>query len=441
MPKYDFISPHLLAHLRQEIDFTAPEWEHKIANTMWSAEVEDCHLHLLEMRHPKNYFHRGRIYGFEDDVPRFIYFARAILEYLKISSKPIDILHLHDWHAAALAPLLREIYREIPVKAIVLSIHNLEYQGQCSVHDLAAIGLQKEQITHLQTGSHYNLLKGAIHYADAIAAVSPTYAQEILTPEYGFGLDETLRKHKNKLTGILNGIDMKLWDPSSDPALAAHYSASNPIPKILAAKKTNKKRLNLKNDDAPWFGAITRLVPQKGPKLLEAALKEVIHQNGVFVLLGSSPIPEIQHHFEALKKTYADHPQVLLHLDYDETLAHQLYAALDFLIVPSHFEPCGLTQLIAMHYGTVPIVRSTGGLKDTVFDCDDPRAPKEKRNGFVFSEPKPEPLIAAIHRALKNHQTNPAAHQLLIKNGMLTDFSWKKPAKEYLALYAQVTRK
>ncbi len=400
LPKYDFISPRLLPHLKQEVDFRAPEWEHQISNTMWAATVENCSLRLLEMRHPKNYFDRGRIYGFEDDVPRFMYFARAVLEYLKVKAKPIDILHLHDWHAAALAPLLREIHKEIQVKAIVLSIHNLEYQGLCSVHDLAAIGLKKDPIAQLQIGSHYNLLKGAIHYADAITTVSSSYATEILTPEYGFGLDEELRKQKRKLTGILNGLDLDLWNPANDPALTAHYSVEEPITQIITAKKKNRKGMNLK-PDAIWFGAITRLVPQKGLKLLEAALKEIVRQNGAFVLLGSSPIPEIQSHFEALKKQYSNNSQVLFHLDYDETLAHQLYAALDFIVVPSLFEPCGLTQLIAMHYGTVPIVRSTGGLKDTVFDCDDIHTPANKHNGFTFLDPKPETVAKTLSRAFE----------------------------------------
>jgi starch synthase len=438
LPKYNFISPRLLTHLKHEVDFTAPEWEHQIANTMWSAVAENCSLHLLEMRHPKDYFHRAAIYGFEDDVPRFIYFARAVLEYLKVKGEPIDILHLHDWHAAALAPLLREIHREIQVKAIVLTIHNLEYQGQCSVHDLAAIGLKKGHIAHLQTSSHYNLLKGAVHYADAITAVSPTYAAEILTHEHGFGLDEDLRKQKGKLSGILNGIDLELWNPSNDPALTAHYSAGQPIAQIIAAKKENRKGLNLK-PNAFWFGAVTRLVPQKGPKLLEAALKETIRQNGVFFLLGSSPIPEIQSHFEELKKQYSNNPNVFLHLDYDEALAHRLYAALDFLVVPSLFEPCGLTQLIAMHYGTVPIVRSTGGLKDTVFDCDDVHIPTGKHNGFTFFRPKPEALIETLRRATLRRQNSPTSHQVLMQHGMESDFSWKKPAKEYMAVYQQVS--
>ena len=402
---------------------------------MWSAQDENCSLHLLETRHPKNYFHRGHIYGFEDDVLRFIYFARAILEYLKIKKSRSTSCTCTIGTPAALAPLLREIHKEIQVKAIVLSIHNLEYQGQCSVYDLAAIGLSKEHIVHLRTGSHYNLLKGAIHYADAIVAVSPSYAREILTQEYGFKLDDELRNQKKKLSGILNGLDLQLWDPTKDPALDTRYSATDPIPQILAAKQSNRKNIPLKSEKGLWFGTITRLVPQKGPKLIEAALREVVRRGGAFVLLGSSPIPEMQRHFEALKKEFAQNQQVHFHLDYDEDLAHRIYAALDFLVVPSLFEPCGLTQFVAMRYGTVPIVRATGGLKDTVFDCDDIHIPAGQKNGFVFLPPKPEAVVEAIARAFLAEQKNPSSRHLLIKHGMATDFGWEKPAQQYLAVY------
>jgi starch synthase len=335
------------------------------------------------------------------------------------------------------------VHREIPVKAIVLSIHNLEYQGHCSIHDLASIGLKKEHITHLQTGSNYNLLKGAIYYADAIVAVSPTYATEILTREYGFGLDEDLRKEKRKLIGILNGIDLELWNPSNDSALTKHYSATDSMPQILEAKRVNRNGLPFAQNplrDAIWFGAITRLVPQKGPQLLEAALKEIIRQNGVFILLGISPILEIQRHFEQLKKRYSSSNSVLFHLDHDEILAHKLYAALDFILVPSLFEPCGLSQLIAMRYGTVPIVRLTGGLKDSVFDCEDTRIPASKHNGFTFTRSTPEALIATLARAIRRKNDHPASHQLLIKHGMEADFGWRQPAREYFTLYAKVLK-
>jgi len=425
LPKYDFIPS--LPHLKKEMEFHTLEGNNSINTTMWSTTFEGSNLHLLETHHPKKYFTRNAIYGFDDDVPRFLFFAQATFEYLKRKNEPIDILHLHDWHAAALAPLLREIY---PKVKIVLSIHNLEYQGHCSAHDLAAIGLKKEHLTHFQQGSHYNLLKGAIHYADAIVAVSPTYAKEILTPEFGFGLDPDLRR--KKVIGILNGLDSKLWDPSSDPALAAHYSAKDSMLNIVEAKRKNRKAMLL-SPDLLWFGTITRLVPQKGPFLIEAALREAVRQNCGFALLGSTQNQEIQRHFEGLKKEFANNPHVFIHLVHDEALAHRIFAALDFLVVPSLFEPCGLTQLVAMRYGTIPIVRATGGLKDTVFDCDAPQITKP--NGFTFLPPTKEAVVESVDRAIQQARMAPASHQQLIRRGIESDFSWKTPARQYLELY------
>ncbi len=452
IPKYDFIDPKNFLHLKLEVpDFKSLENNKLHRNAMWSAENEQCRLHLLESRHASGYFHRRKIYGCEDDIARFLYFSRAALEYLKLKKEPIDILHLHDWHVAVCAPLVRDLFaKELQVKKIVLTIHNVEYQGKCASADLDAIGLNgpeyldrnKLQDDNPSFPESINLLKGGIVYSDAVVAVSPTYAKEILTPEIGFNLDPTLRKQKAKLTGILNGIDQKLWDPSSDPHLSAHFDSNSTPPAIIAAKEANKKALaKLYSVDAekkPWIGAVTRLVPQKSPELLEEALKKTLQLNGVYILLGSSPISEIQQHFDLLQAHYKQNPQLILQFNYNEPLAHQIYAALDFLLVPSHFEPCGLTQLIAMRYGTIPIVRSTGGLKDTVFDWQDASVPIQKRNGFAFEKATVSSMNAALERAVGLFHEDSAARQTLIRNGIKIDSSWVKPAQEYLKLYQRL---
>lgn len=446
LPKYDFLDLSKIQKLKMDVpDFKIPIHEHLYANAMWSAECEDCQLHLLETRHPAGYLQRNKIYGYEDDVPRFLYFSLAMLEYLKLQNKPIDVLHLHDWHFALVAILARDHFK-LPISTIVLTIHSAEYQGRCATWDFDAIGfkgadylfknkLQDDDPAYPET---LNLLKGAIIYADAITTVSPSYAQEILTKQTEFHLGTTLRKNKKKLTPILNGIDQKFWDPSKDFYITAHYDAESSLKTIKQAKQASKNLLaaqfSLKGN-LPWVGAITRLVPQKGPKLIEEALKETIRLGGTFILLGSSPMTEIQEHFEQLKIEYADHPQVLLYLDYNESLAHQIYAALDFLIVPSLFEPCGLTQLIAMRYGTVPIVRSTGGLKDTVFDCNDFRVPIQQRNGFVFSEASSDSLKSVFQKAFAIFHKEKPLFDSLIRHDMNVNSSWKTPAKEYLRLY------
>src|SRR5579872_4639443 len=266
IPKYDFIANEKLQHLKLEIpDFKCMEKGTSYGNAMWTADNEQCRLHLLESRHPAGYFHRGKIYGCEDDVVRFIYFSRAALEYLKLKKEPIDILHLHDWHVSIAAPLLRDLFaKELPVKKIVLTIHNIEYQGKCAVPDLDAIGLKGSEYLaqdKMQDGNPLypktvNLLKGGIVYSDAIVAVSPSYAKEIVAPEMGFGLDGILRKHKAKLTGILNGIDQKLWDPALDPHIAAHFDPNSAPSAVIAAKKANQealaKKFHTDLNKKPW---------------------------------------------------------------------------------------------------------------------------------------------------------------------------------------------
>lgn len=442
LPKYDFIPLELLANLKLEIaNFTTWENSREIKNTMWSAEFENIHLHLLEPHHPANYFNRGKIYGFEDDVPRFLYFCKATIEYLKIKQFPIDILHLHDWHAAPAAALARE---HLPPTSIALSIHNLEHQGKCGAHDLIRIGLHDQRLKKFQCDQYpdsFNSLKGGIEECDAIIPVSPTYAKEILTAQYGFGLDSTLLKHQHKIRGILNGIDEILWNPDKDHFLEAKFNPSGPLPKVIDAKKKNQdslaKRFGIKGPkDAPWIGTITRIVHQKGPEFLEAAIEQTIQNGGIFALLGSSPIPKMQSHFEQLKMRYKSHSQVFLHLDFDEELAHQLYAALDFILLPSHFEPCGLTQLIGMHYGAIPIVRSTGGLKDTVFE----KTSLTKQNGYVFEGLEIPPFLEKITEAVRVMKTEPQRHAQIMSNGLKSDFGWEKPAKEYLELYRNLIR-
>jgi starch synthase len=439
LPKYDFIPVNLLTNLQQELPhFTVWENSQEIGNTMWSATFENIQLKLLEAHHPANYFKRGEIYGFPDDALRFIYFSKAAIEFLKIKQTPIDIIHLHDWHTAVAATLAKN---EWPTTPVVLSIHNLEYQGPCGAIDLIRAGihgrsLDKFNSENPQHPGSYNLLKGGIEEADAIIPVSPTYAQEILAAEYGYGLEATLAKNHKKITGILNGIDETLWDPGSDTHLKAKFNPCDPLETIAKAKIENQNHLAKSFGITPpkkasWVGAITRLVRQKGPEFLEAAIEKTIQNGGVFALLGSAPTQEMHNHFEQLKVRYKDHPQVLLHLKFDESIAHQLYAALDFILLPSIFEPCGLAQLIGMHYGAVPIVRSTGGLRDTVFDTTE----AIRQNGYLFEGLEIAPFLETLDRAMNVKKNEPARHEQIMKNGLATNIGWKSPAKKYLALY------
>ena len=442
LPKYDFIPEHLLKNLK--VDLPAfPCNGH--TNTMWSAKVEGCSLLLLEPHHPKNYFRRGQIYGCHDDTERFLYFSKACLEYIKAKNKTIDVLHLHDWHTAFAAVLTKDFYHKLPIQKVVLTMHNAEYQGLCATWDLDAIGvkgsdyLTKDKLQDDHLPHTMNLLKGGVIYADAINTVSTTYAKEIETPEIGGALSATFRKYKDKIFGILNGIDQILWNPTTDPALHVKYGADSGIEEILAAKESARdqlrKRFDLGKNQRPWVGVITRIVPQKGPELIEEGIIRALELGGSFLLLGSSPIPSLQKHFDQLKTKYAQNKNILFHFEYDEIIAHQLYAALDFLLMPSRFEPCGLSQLIAMRYGTIPIVRKTGGLQDTVFDCENQDVPIQNRNGFVFRDATKADLLQAMGRGVRLFRADPSAFQSLIERAMRQNFSWEKPVKKYLELY------
>ena len=453
IPKYDCLNLNNISSLKMEVpNFQCMEKGISHPNTMWSGTSAECSLHLLEARHPAGYFHRGVVYQGIEDVQRFLYFSRACLEYLRHKNEPIDILHLHDWHVAAVAVLAKTLLR-LPIRAIVLTLHNAEYQGRCASWDLDAIGLkginyltpealQDDDPACPQT---INLLKGGIVYADAVNTVSPTYAKELLARKKDhFPLNATLYKYRSKLSGILNGIDAKLWNPSQDPALPKTYSAESSIQTLLSAKQAARqviqKRFGLSENHRPWIGSITRLVPQKGPELLEEGLHQTLALGGSFLLLGSSPVPTLQAHFDQLKKLFAQHTQVLLHYEYDETLSHQLYAALDFFLIPSHDEPCGLTQLIAMRYGTLPVVHATGGLKDTVFDCEDASIPRNQRNGFVFQPAHKQNVTHTLQRAIHHFRSDPTTLQTMMQRNMQINSSWQGPTQAYLRLYRNLMR-
>ncbi len=444
LPKYKFIH---LSSMKKDLDFECEEKKIFHKNTMWEATTEDCKLLLLETSHPSHYFSREHIYGYPDDILRFLYFAKASLQYLQNKKEPIDILHLHDWPVAIAAVLVKEMF-QIPIKAVLLTIHNAAYQGLCAAHDLDAIGLHGSQYLtkeKLQDDSpNYshlmNLLKGGIVYSDAVNTVSPSYAKEILQEApFQHSLHITLNKYKNKISGILNGIDQKLWDPKSDPYLIKHYSSKNSITSILKAKQEAKQTLNqqfnIQENNLPWIGAVTRIVYQKNPKLIEEGLRYAIQKGCNFLLLGSSPDPSIQNHYNHLKQEFEQNPKALLHFAYDEALAHQIYAALDFLFIPSVYEPCGLSQLIAMRYGTIPIARSTGGLKDTVFDNEDASTPANSRNGFSFQHSNTQEMQNTLDRAIHFYTQETTSYQSMVSRIIKLNFSWQKPAKEYLRLY------
>ncbi len=411
-------------------------------NSVWEGHLGKIKLLFIEPHHPAEYFERDEIYGYEDDLLRFIYFSKCAADYLSQKSKEFDLLHLHDWHPSLIALLARNHFPSLKTAKIILTIHNIAYQGKCRPIDLDHVGIQGgsylsyDKLQDPISPHLLNLLKGAIVYSDLITTVSPTYAKEILVE--GHGLEKTLAFYQKKLHGILNGIDTSIWNPEEDRYLAATYSSSDSLNKILKAKEKNKralrKELRLKEGPMPLVSSIGRLAPQKGPELIRDALLHTLKQGGQFVLLGAPTNPEIQEEFFSLREKLKGNPNVSFCFDFSEKLSHLLYGASDFLVIPSRFEPCGLTQMIAHRYGTIPIVRKTGGLADTVFDVQEAKMPEESRNGFVFEEFSQNKIQQTLDRAL----TAPDRWQHLVGKIMLQDYSWKTSCGKYLELYRKL---
>lgn len=453
IPKYDCLDSNDIRDLSIDyidlMSFYQGEWYH---NTVWSGWVENLKVYFIDPHHPRHFFNRGCFYGCEDDIDRYLYFSRTTMEFLYKKQMQPDILHIHDWQSAIIAPLLYDMYKDMGLTKpkIVFTIHNVEYQGKCTPVELDRIGLNgkalltPDKLQDPQDPTKINLLKGAIVYSDFVTTVSPNYAKEVKTPVGGRGLDKTFIKYENKFKGIINGIDYSYWNPEIDRYLPAHYSSRempankkdrNTLDKKAYIKKVFRDQHLLSDEHKPIIGCVSRLVPQKGVEMIKHALKFALDKGAQFVLLGSGPIPSINAEFHALKNQYADHPDVSLTLHHQEPTAHLIFAASDMFIVPSLFEPCGLTQMIALKYGTIPIVRKTGGLADTIFDVDYSGKPFEETNGYTFDFPDNIGLESALTRAIDCWFHDPDKWRKLMIHGMEIDFSWNLPSNEYLKIY------
>jgi starch synthase len=399
-------------------------------HNVWSGKIDDLDVLLVDTLNPSDFFDRGRIYGCADDIIRFLYFSRTVVEFLKTLKEMPDVLHVHDWQSAAVVPLVKQMNLSCKV---VFTVHNMEYQGRCSPKEAESIGLQNiEKYRDNVYPEAINVLKSALLEADQVSTVSPSYAQETFKSSQGMGMESTLNEIKGKYRGILNGIDSTYWNPSHDDFLPRHFSEKSLFRGKQMAKDLLRKRLKLALNNKPLIVNIGRLVPQKGVELIRHALHYTIENGGQFILQGTSPIDQIKRDFLNLKESLADHPDVHMELHLEEELTHMIYAAADFFLVPSKFEPCGLTQLIALKYGAIPIVRKTGGLQDTVQDIDT----HPKGNGIVFEEESTQSLEAALKRAFTLWNEEKDRFQKLQLQGARSNFGWEKPAKEYLKLYS-----
>lgn len=384
------------------------------------------------------YFDREDLYGYYDDGERFAFFQMAIIELMeKINFIP-DILHVNDYHTAMIPCLLKEKYHWVqPYQNIqtILTIHNMQFQGQYGreiLPDLFGMGTERYDDGTLRLGDAVNFMKAGILYADRITTVSPSYAQEIQTPEFGCGLEVILRMESGKLSGVLNGIDYKVNNPETDPVLTAYYSVDD-----LSGKQQNKadlqKLVGLKQkSDVPLLAVVSRLTYQKGFHLLLDEFENLLQMDVQFVLLGTGD-PVFERGFTEIAQRYPEKSAVVI--DFDIKLAPKIYASADLFLMPSSFEPCGLSQMIAMRYGTLPLVHEVGGLKDTVIPYNPVAG---KGTGFGFQEFSSFRLMECIKKAVDLYHFSPKIWKETVKEAMKQDFSWTTSSRQYLELYQQL---
>ncbi len=383
------------------------------------------------------YFDREGLYqvkgeDYPDNAHRFAAFSLAALEFLKRMATPPDILHCHDWQSALVPIYLRNLYTEDTYFAgtsVVFTIHNLGYQGLFPPHLLPQISLHAGLFTidGLEYYGTVNLLKGGILFSDYITTVSRKYAEEIQTPEFGNGLEGVLRSRGAHLQGILNGVDYEAWDPATDKLIPANYTPLA-LEGKFRCKKALLEKMGLQSPvlRRPLLGIVSRFAPQKGFDLIASIAEQLAALDLYIVALGAGE-PSYEELFRTMAAKYPD--KFLVKVAYDNTLAHQIEAGADMFLMPSHYEPCGLNQIYSLKYGTVPIVRATGGLDDTITPFDG-----RLGTGFKFQDYTPQALLASIQKALQVY-ASPKNWERLMQNGMKQDFSWATSAKEYARIY------
>jgi starch synthase len=393
----------------------------------------------------EEFFDREYLYStpkgdYFDNAERFIFFSKAALLLCQFMKFSPDIIHHHEWQTGLIPAYLQSIYRSDPLfsrTAVVFTIHNIAYQGLFKKEKFWLTGLPEEMYNPegIEFWERINLMKAGIVYADAINTVSQKYSEEIQTPEYGYGLEGILGKRREDLYGILNGVDYKEWDPSHDPHLVARYDL-NDFSGKKACKKDLLKELNLPAslEKSPLLGTISRLADQKGFDLLAEILDELFTLDIGLVLLGTGE----QKYHDLFNQVARKYPQKAgIRIAYDDRLAHKIEAGADFFLMPSKYEPCGLNQIYSLKYGTIPIVRATGGLDDTIVNYDPATG---KGNGFKFSRYDAKELLNQIKVAIGLfHQ--PEHWKQLLRNAMMADFSWQRSARTYLQLYQKALEK
>jgi starch synthase len=441
-----------------EHTFQVPIGPRSIPGRLWRSHLPDSQVpvYLVEQAH---YFDRddpalgrglyqlaqsgGGRRDYPDNCERFIFFCRAVLEALRLLNLWPAVLHLNDWQTGLVPVYLREVYRRssLPYHRIrtLFTIHNIAYQGMFWHWDLPLTGLDWKWFNprHLEFHGHLNFLKAGLVFADLLNTVSPTYAREIQTPYYGCGLQGVLGERSKDLFGIVNGVDYRIWDPTTDPYLPAHFDADALSPGKPRCKEELQRQHGLTvKADAPLLGVVARLVEQKGPELIARAAPGFLSEGAQLIVLGDGD-PVYQRMLQDVQTRFPT--QVSLTFGFNEPLAHQIEAGADLFLMPSLYEPSGLNQLYSMRYGTPPVVRATGGLADTVVDTSSATLAAGTATGFTFAAFTPDALLDTVRRALLLYREHPLQWRQVLRTAMRQDWSWDRSALEYEKLYQRLS--
>lgn len=426
MPLYGDIDPKLREKMSFVTSFSVDlSWRKQYCG-VFRSNCEGVVYYFIDNEY---YFKRSGLYGYYDDLERFAFFSKAVLEMLRHIDFFPDVLHANDWQTGLIPVYLKTQYGDdADYRRIrtVFAIHNIRYQGVCGMEaaeDLFGFTAWGRELCSYH--GDINLLKGGIEAADRVVTVSQSYAREILEPEFGYGLDPFLAQRREKITGILNGIDTKRYDPAHDPELPAHFSQDHPEGKALC-KKALCASLGITQTEYPLVSLVTRLTEQKGLGLLHDGLDQVIGMGFSLAVLGAGD-RALEEFFREAAGRYPG--RVAAVIGFFPDLAKQIYAGSDFFLMPSLFEPCGLSQMIALRYGTIPVVRETGGLRDSIQD-----ASLGDGNGFTFLHSQTQDMLFALHRARELYN-RPEEFRALMLAAMRCDFSWGRSAKQYAMLY------
>ena len=430
MPLYSGISEELRSKMTFVCSITVPvAWRRQYCG-VFEAHMDGVIYYLIDNQY---YFNREGMYGHYDDAERFAFFSRAVLEIIPHIGFTPDIIHCNDWQTALIPVYLDAFYKYDDLyknMKTVFTIHNIQYQGKYGkelIGDVLGIPYERESI--IEYDDCVNFMKGAIQCSNKITTVSPTYSKEILDPYYSHGLDSILKEFTYKLTGIVNGIDVDVYNPETDKLIYKNFNADD-----MSGKAYNKQKLQEElglpvRDNAPVIGIVTRLVKHKGLDLVKCVFEEILKADVQFAILGSGEW-EFESFFNEMAQKYPD--KVGLKIGFNPQLAHRIYAGADIFLMPSQSEPCGLAQMVALRYGTIPIVRETGGLNDTISDSGDGIG-----NGFTFKSYNAHDMLNTVWRALEGY-SDKQGWQTLKERAMRCDNSWGTSANAYIKLYKEI---